>query len=93
MEKDLLKLDNEQCDDDFDKLLQGFLDDDTTSDDADTEDEDTVDDKTDDDVGDSYHFGGERNYIPEITKVEIQVQPNLFGSPYVNGDIAVTIQA
>ena len=92
MEKDLLKLDNEQCDDDFDKLLQGFLDDDTTSDDADTEDEDTVDDKTDDDVGDSYHFGGERNYIPEITKVEIQVQPNLFGSPYVNGDIAVTIQ-
>ena len=53
MEKDLLKLDNEQCDDDFDKLLQGFLDDDTTSDDADTEDEDTADDKSDDNVGDS----------------------------------------
>ena len=81
MDKDLLKLNDEQCDDDFDKLLQGFLDDDTTSDDADTEDEDTV----------SYRFGGERNYIPEIKNVEIQVQPNLFGTPYVNGDIVVTI--
>lgn len=83
MEKDLLKLDNEPCDDDFEKLLQGFLDDDTTSDDADTEDEDTVDGETDDDKGDPYHFGGEHNYIPEIKKVEIQVQPKLFGTPYV----------
>ena len=92
MEKDLLKLDNEPCDDDFEKLFQNFLDDDTTSDDSDADDEDTVDDATDDDEDDTPRFGGERHYIPEITKVEIQVQPNLFDSPYVNGDVAVTIR-
>ena len=91
MEKDLLKLDDEQCDDDFEKLFQEFLDDDKTSDDADTEDEDTVDGETNEDGKDPYHFGGERNYIPEIKKVEIDIQPNLFGTPYVNGDIMVTI--
>jgi len=91
MEKDLLKLDNEPNDDDFDKLFQDFLDD-ATSDDSDAEDEDTVDSTTDDDGIDTARFGGERNYIPEIKKVEIQVQPNLFGTPYVNGDIAVTIR-
>lgn len=91
MEKDLLKLDNEPCDDDFDKLFQDFLDD-ATFDDSDAEDEDTVDSATDDDGIDPARFGGERNYIPEIKKVEIQVQPNLFGTPYVNGDIAVTIR-
>ena len=91
MEKDLLKLDNEQCDDDFEKIFQDFLNDELSSDDADTEDEDTVDDEANDDEVDSPRFGGERNYIPEIAKVEIHVQPNLFDTPYVNGDIAVTI--
>ena len=66
MDKDLLKLDNEPCDDDFEKLFQDFLDDDTTSDDSDAEDEDTVDSATDDDGIDTARFGGERSYIPEI---------------------------
>ena len=91
MEKDFRKLDNEPCDDDFEKIFQDFLNDETTSDDADADDEDTVDDKPGDDGMDPIRFGGERNYIPEITKVEIHVQPDLFDSPYVNGDVAVTI--
>jgi hypothetical protein len=95
MKKDLVKLDNEQCEDDFEKFLQGFLDDDdTTSDDADTDDENT--DEEDKESSSSQtvcprDFGGERHYIPEMTKVEIQVQPHLFDSVYVNGDIAVTL--
>lgn len=93
MEKDLLKLDNEQYDDDFEKLLQGFLNDnDTTSDDSDTDDEDTVDDDTnDDDEEHTSRFGGERHYMPDVTKVKIEIQPHLFGSLYVNGDVAVTL--
>ena len=91
MEKDLVKLDDEQCDDDFEKIFQDFLDEESTSDDADTENEDTIDGEANEDGKDPYRFGGERNYIPEIKKVEIDIQPNLFGTPYINGDIAVTI--
>ena len=91
MEKDLLKLDNEQSDDDFEKIFQDFLDKELSSDDSDAEDENTVDGEANDERVDPSRFGGERNYMPEITKVEIQIQPHLFDSPYVNGDVAVTI--
>ena len=114
MEKDFKKLDDEQVDDEFEKLLQEFidriddddddLDDETASDDSDTDVEDTTDgdandeDMTDGDANDDDHeeespirFGGERNYMPEMTKVEIEVQPDIFGSLYLNGDVAVTI--
>ena len=91
MEKDLLKLDNEQCDDDFEKMFQGFLDDELSSDDSDTDDENTNDGETNDDEDHAPRFGGERHYMPEITKVKILVQPHLFDSVYVNGDIAVTL--
>ncbi len=91
MEKDLLKLDNEQCDDDFEKMFQSFLDDELSSDDSDADDEDTNDGETNDDEDHAPRFGGERHYMPEITKVKILVQPHLFDSVYVNGDIAVTL--
>ena len=71
MEKDLLKLDNEQCDDDFEKMFQGFLDDELSSDDSDTDDENTNDGETNDDEDHAPRFGGERHYMPEITKVKI----------------------
>ena len=104
MEKDFKKLEDEQVDDEFEKLLQEFidriddddddLDDETASDDSDTDVEDTTDgDANDDDHEEEspIRFGGERNYMPEMTKVEIEVQPDIFGSLYLNGDVAVTI--
>ena len=101
MEKDLFTLENEQCDDDFDKIFQEFinqeydadddLDENTTSDDSDADEDETTDVAANEDEEIPICFGGERNYMPEITKVEIQIQPNLFGSFYVNGDVAVTI--
>ena len=89
-----MKLDNEPLDEEFEKLVQGFLADEKSSDDSDTDDEDTDEDgDADDEGGDNGvpNFAGERLYIPEITKVEIRVQPRLFGPTYVNGDIEVTI--
>ena len=93
MEKDLLKLDDEQCDDDFEKIFQDYLKEELSSDDSDTGDEDTDEEaEADDEKEDNtIRFGGERHYIPEMTKVRIQVQPHLFDSVYVNGDIAVTL--
>ena len=86
-----MKLDNEPLDDDFEKLFQDYLKEELSSDDANTDDENTVDGEANDDDDDTSRFGGERHYIPEITKVKIQVQPHLFDSVYVNGDIAVTL--
>ena len=86
-----MKQDKDPLEEEFEKLLQGFLDDDTTSDDVNTNDENTVDGEANDDENDTFRFGGERHYIPEISKVKIQVQPHLFDSVYVNGDIAVTL--
>ena len=99
MQKDLFTLDNEQNDDDFDKMLQEFineeLDDDEDleedPDDADTYEEETSDVFANDDEDNPIRVGGERNYMPEITKVEIEVQPQLPGSLYVNGQVVVTI--
>ena len=93
MEKDLVKLDNEQNDDDFDKLFQDYLNEELSSKDSDTNDEDTTDgDANDDDEDDiSLRFRGERHYMPELFKVGIEVQPDLFDTPYVNGDIVVAI--
>ncbi|MBO6032501.1 MAG: AAA family ATPase [Prevotella sp.] len=93
MEKDLLKLDNEPCDDDFDKLFQDYLNEELSSKDSDTNDEDTTEgDANDDDEDDiSLRFRGERHYMPELFKVGIEVQPDLFDTPYVNGDIVVAI--
>ena len=99
MQKDLFTLDNEQNDDDFDKMLQEFineeLDDDDDleedPDDADTYEEETSDVFANDDEDNPIRVGGERNYMPEITKVEIEVQPQLPGSLYVNGQVVVTI--
>ena len=93
MEKNLLKLDNEPLDDDFEKLFMDYLKEELSSDDSNTDKEDTTDgDANDDEEDNSLRFGGERNYMPEIKQVEIQVQPQLFGTLYVNGDIAVTIR-
>ncbi|MBO7539734.1 MAG: AAA family ATPase [Prevotella sp.] len=93
MEKDLVKLDNEQNDDDFDKLFQDYLNEELSSKDSDTNDEDTTEgDANDDDEDDiSLRFRGERHYMPELFKVGIEVQPDLFDTPYVNGDIVVAI--
>ena len=91
MKKNLMKLDNEPLDDDFEKLFQDYLKEELSSDDANTDDENTVDGEANDDEDDTSRFGGERHYIPEITKVKIQVQPHLFDSVYVNGDIAATL--
>ena len=116
MQKDLFPLDNEPNDDDFDKMLQEFIDEEFNSDDDNLEDDDDLDDDdTDEDDGDDQssdgelpsfetsdvsandgedillRVGGERNYMPEITKVEIAVQPLLPGSLYVNGQVVVTI--
>ena len=91
MEKNSMKQDKDPLEEEFEKLLQGFLDDDTTSDDVNTDDENTVDGEANDDENNTFRFGGERHYIPEISKVKIQVQPHLFDSVYVNGDIAVTL--
>ena len=91
MKKDLLKLDDEQFDDDFEKLFQDYLKEELSSDDSDTGDEDTNDGETNDDEDHTPRFGGERHYMQEITKVKILVQPHLFDSVYVNGDIAVTL--
>ena len=108
-EKKLSKLESEQVDDDFEKMLQEFinndsdadedLDEDTTSDDPDADEDDGEHqsfESTDvaannDDEDLPIRVGVERNYMPEITKVEIEVQPLIFGSLYVNGDVAVTI--
>ena len=93
MEKNLFKLDNEPLDDDFEKLFMDYLKEELSSDDSNTDKEDTTDgDANDDEEDNSLRFGGERNYMPEIKQVEIQVQPQLFGTLYVNGDIAVTIR-
>ena len=78
MKKNVMKLDNEPLDEEFEKLVQGFLADGKSSDDANTDDENTVDGEANDDDDDTSRFGGERHYIPEITKVKIQVQPHLF---------------
>lgn len=94
-----MKQDKDPLEEEFDKLLQEFLKEDSTSDDADTNDENTNDDETqragsgmaNDDEDQTPRFGDERHYIPEMTKVKIQVQPHLFDSVYVNGDIAVTL--
>ena len=91
MEKNLLKLDNEQFDDDFEKLFQSFLKEELSSDDSDADDEDTTVAEPSDDGTSVTRFVGERNYMREITKVKIQVQPRLYGDLYVYGDIAVTI--
>ena len=92
MEKDLVKLDNEQCDDDFEKLFQDFLKEELSSEKSDTDDEDTTDGDANDDEEDiSLRFRGERHYMPELFKVGIEVQPDLFDTPYINGDIAVAI--
>ena len=85
MEKDLLTLENEQCDDDFEKMLQEFIDEEPDADD------DLDETPTSDNHDTSICFEGNRNYMPEITKVEIQIQPDIFGSLYLNGDVAVTI--
>ena len=108
-EKKLSKLESEQVDDDFEKMLQEFinndsdadedLDEDTTSDDPDADEDDgehqsfesTDVAANDDDEDLPIRVGVERNYMPEITKVEIEIQPLIFGSLYVNGDVAVTI--
>ena len=116
MQKDLFTLDNEPNDDDFDKMLQEFIDEEFNSDDDNLEDDDDLDDDdTDEDDGDDQssdgeppsletsdvfanddeeillRVGGERNYMPEITKVEIEVQPLIPGSLYINGQVVVTI--
>ena len=93
MKKDLLKLDDEQFDDDFEKLFQDYLKEELSSEDSDTDEEDTDEEAEADDEeeNNTIRFGGERHYIPEMTKVRIQVQPHLFDSVYVNGDIAVTL--
>ena len=52
IEKDLVKLDNEQNDDDFDKLFQDYLNEELSSKDSDTNDEDTTEgDANDDEFG------------------------------------------
>ena len=116
MQKDLFTLDNEPNDDDFDKMLQEFIDEEFNSDDDNLEDDDDLDDAdADEDDGDDQssdgelpsletsdvfanddeeillRVGGERNYMPEITKVEIEVQPLIPGSLYINGQVVVTI--
>ena len=101
MQKDLFPLDNEPNDDDFDKMLQEFIDtemdndddleDDDDLDDADTDERETSDASANDGEEIPLRVGGERNYMPEITKVEIEVQPLLPGSLYVNGQVVVTI--
>ena len=103
MQKDLFTLDNEPNEDEFDKMLQEFIDEEFDSDDDDNlEDDDDLDDADTDEEESpgfaandneelSIRVGGERNYMPEITKVEIDVQPLLPGSLYVNGQVVVTI--
>ncbi len=86
-----MKLDNEQIDDDFEKMFQEYLDDEQTSDDPDTDDEDTTDSEANDDDILS-RLGGQRSYMPDIKKVDIEIQPQLFGDLYINGDVEVTIR-
>ena len=107
-EKKLSRLESEQVDDDFEKMLQEFidreleddgdLDEDKTSDDPDADEDDgehqsseNTDVAASEDEELPIRLGGERNYMPEITKVEIEVQPQIFGSLYINGEVAVTI--
>ena len=93
MQKDLFTLDNEPNDDDFDKMLQEFIDNEMNDDEEALEEETPDDSDTDgdDDEEIPLSIGGERKYMPEITKVEIAVQPQLSGSLYVNGQVVVTI--
>ena len=51
MKKNVMKLDNEPLDEEFEKLVQGFLADEKSSDDSDTDDEDTDEDGDADDEG------------------------------------------
>ena len=63
MKKNVMKLDNEPLDEEFEKLVQGFLADEKSSDDSDTDDEDTDEDgDADDEGGDNGvpNFAGER---------------------------------
>jgi AAA+ superfamily predicted ATPase len=103
VDEDFEKMLQEFIDQEFD--ADEDLDEDTTSDDSDTDEDygayqssdgehqssESTDVAANENEDLSIRLGGERNYMPEITKVEVEIQPLLFGSLYVNGDVAVTI--
>lgn len=96
MKKDFIDLETPQEDDDFNQLLQGFLDDAETSnaDDNDEPGDDSGDDDyydLNDDVIPYAGLRGERGYLKDVASIDVGVLAEVFDSPYSDGPVTVTI--